>query len=96
MTDLLTIKKLFMIYFTTFPYNLYNSANSVSNFGLVGVSYSLIHAQQNFWIANIGSIIFIYNIKNTEYFYCNMVILIWCLSLYVDSFNKALYGIKYY
>lgn len=95
MIDLLTIQKLFMIYFTSYPYNLYNSADSVSNFALVGVSKSLIITQQKFWIANIGSIIFIYNIKNTEYFYCNMVILIWCLILYIVSFNKALYGIKY-
>jgi hypothetical protein len=89
------IKKLFIIYFTTFPYKLYNFSNKVSNFGLVGISYSLIYAQQNFWIANISSIFFLYNIKNIELFYYNMFILTWCISLYTYSFIKSINLIKY-
>jgi len=89
------IKKLLVIFFTAFPYHLYNISNKVSNFGLVGVSYTLIYAQQQFWLANIGSIIFIYNIKNIDYFYFNMTILLLTLYLYINSFAKAIYLIKY-
>ena len=90
-----TLKKLFVIYFTAFPYHLYNISNQASNFALVGVSYTLIYAQQNFWFANIGSIIFIYNIKNIDYFYFNIAILVLSLYLYINSFSKAIYAIKY-
>jgi hypothetical protein len=71
MIYLKTIKKLYYIYFTSFPYNLYNYSNRISNFELVGVSNKLIDAQNTFWLANISSMIFIYNIKNFRigYFY---------------------------
>jgi hypothetical protein len=90
-----TLKKLFVIYFTAFPYHLYNISNQASNFGLVGVSYTLIYAQQKFWFANIGSIIFIYNIKNIDYFYLNMAILGFTIYLYTVSFAKTICVLKY-
>jgi hypothetical protein len=89
------IKKLFIIYFTNYPYQLYYCANRHSNFGLVGVSYSLIYTQQIFWLGNISSIIFIYNLKNIELFYYNMAILIWSLSLYTICLSKSINLIKY-
>jgi hypothetical protein len=93
-----TIKKLFNIYFTTFPFKLYNYSNRESNFGLLGVSNGLINAQQSFWLANIGTTIIIYNINNTNntiFFYYNMTMLVWNIFLYINSFNKALNLIKY-
>jgi hypothetical protein len=90
-----TIKKLFNIYFTTFPFKLYNYSNRESNFGLLGVSNELINAQQSFWLANIGTTIIIYNINNTDFFYYNLCLLTWNIFLYINSFNKALNLIKY-
>jgi hypothetical protein len=89
MKYLQTIKKLFMIYYTNFPYNHYNYSNQHSNFGLIGISCELIYAQQTFWLANIGSFIFILNINSKDFFYYNMYMLIWSISLYLISFRKV-------
>jgi hypothetical protein len=95
MIYLQTIKKLYNIYFTNYPYNLYNYSNRVSNFALTGISYELIYARHTFWLANIGSIIFIYNIKETDFFYYHMFMLCWSLSLYGISFYKVIKVIKF-
>lgn len=95
MIYLQTIKKFYYIYFTSFPYNFYNYSNRISNFGLIGISNELIYAQQSFWLANGCSIIFIYNIKDTEFFYYHMFMLCWSLSLYGISFYKAIKLIKF-
>jgi hypothetical protein len=89
------IKKLYNVYFTTYPFQLYNYSTRESNFGLIGVSKGLINAQQSFWLANIGTTIFIYNINNTDFFYYNLGLLMWNLFLYTKSINKVLYLIKY-
>jgi hypothetical protein len=90
-----TIKKLFIIYFTNYPYQLYYYANGCSNFGLVGVSNLFIHAQLSFWLANIGSIFFIYNLKNKELFCYNMGILGLAIGLYTICLSKSIKIIKY-
>lgn len=95
MTYLQTIKKLYNIYFTNFPYTYFYYQNRVSNFGLIGVGYDLIYAQQTFWFGNIGSLVFIYNINNTDMFYYNGYILVWSLCLYIISANKVINSIKY-
>jgi hypothetical protein len=69
MIYLQTIKKFFIVYFTNFPLNHYNRSIKYSNIGLIGLSYDLIHAQQTFWLANFGSFVFIYNIKNTDFLF---------------------------
>jgi hypothetical protein len=95
MIYLQTIKKFFNVYFTNFPYNHYNFSNKYSNFGLIGVSYELIYAQQTFWLANIGSFVFIVNKNNTDFFYYNMLMLGCSISLYLISFKKVINIIKY-
>jgi len=90
-----TIKKFCNIYFTNFPLNHYNRSIKYSNIGLIGLSYDLIHAQQIFWLANISSFAFIYNIKNIDFFYYNMFMLGWSISLYLISFKKVINIIKY-
>jgi hypothetical protein len=95
MIYLQTIKKFFNVYFTNFPYNHYNLSTKYSNFGLIGISYELIYAQQTFWLANICSFVFIYNIKNKDFFYYNIFMLGWSISLYLISFKKVINIIKY-
>ena len=95
MTCLITIKKIGMIYFTNFPYVYHNRLNQESNFGLIGVSHECIYAQQTFWFANIGSLVFMYNIKNTDFYYYHQYLLIWSIILYLISFKKVANIIKY-
>jgi hypothetical protein len=90
-----TIKKLYNVYFTTFPFQLYINSTRESNFGLLGVSKGLMNAQQSFWLANIGTTIFIYNINNTDLFNYNLGLLILNCFLYTNSINEVLYLIKY-
>lgn len=93
MINIETIKKLYYIYFTTFPYDLYNYSSGVGNLGMNGVSLSFIKAQQFFWFGNIGSIIFIYNIRNIDYW--NIFILFASIFLYTNSINKVKHYIKF-
>ena len=90
-----TIKKFFNVYFTNFPYQLYNYSNQVSNFAMLGISNGLINSQKFFWLANIGSIILIYNIKNIDLFYYNILMSTSCFYLYTNSFVKLINIIKY-
>lgn len=39
-------------FFTPFPYDLYNNANSAGNFAFAGVGLGLIKSQRYFWISN--------------------------------------------
>jgi hypothetical protein len=87
MINIETIKKLYYIYFTTFPYDLYNYSSETGNLGMAGISLSFIKAQQLFWFGNIGLIIFIYNIRNI--YYWNMIVLLFSLYLYINSFYKV-------
>ena len=93
MINLETLKKLYYIYFTTFPYDLYNYSSSAGNLGMNGVSLSFIKAQQFFWFGNIGLIIFIYNIRNIDYW--NMLVLLFSLFLYINSVNKVKHYINF-
>lgn len=68
MTYLQNIKKIFIIYFTNFPYNHYNCSKQYTNLDLILLSYELIYIQQTFWLANFGFLVFIYNL-NTIYIY---------------------------
>jgi len=95
MSQITAINKIYKIYFTSFPYYNYIETNRVSNFALNGISCALIRSQQIFWISNIGSIYFVYNIRNTEFFYYNITIFFCCSMLYIISFTKVLYLIKY-
>jgi hypothetical protein len=90
-----TLNKIFNIYFTTFPYQLYNYSNQVSNFALLGISHKLINAQTTFWITNACSIIIIYNIKNVDFIYYNISLSVWCFYLYINTSYSLINTIKY-
>jgi hypothetical protein len=94
MSRLSIIKKIYKIYFTSFPYYNYNESNRVSNLALYGISYALVLSQHFFWIANIGCIYIIYNIRNNNFYY-NISVLFCCILLYIVSFIKVISLIKY-
>lgn len=89
------IKKLFYVYFTSLPLQLYNYSNKISNFGLLGVSIGLRDAKQKFWIANLGSLILIYNITNKDFLYYNLILSSFNIYLYISSIKQVMYLIKY-
>jgi hypothetical protein len=90
-----TINKIFKIYFTSFPYQLYNYSNQVSNFALLGISNNLINAQTPFWLVNGCSIFLMYNIKNIDFVYYNLSLSAWCLYLYIYTSYTVKNTIKY-
>jgi hypothetical protein len=92
MTYLQNIKKIFIIYFTSFPYNHYNCSKQYGNLELILLSCELIYVQQTFWLANFGFLIFIYNMENRIYIYYNLYLFVWSIFLYLISFIK-LYNI---
>lgn len=88
-------KNILLVYFTSFPYYLYNESNNNSNMAFVGIGIGLIYSQQLFWISNFGITIFIYNKNNLNYFYINYFLLLICIFLYKVSILKCLDLIKY-
>jgi len=90
-----TMQKLYFIFFTSYPYDLFNSSNRYGNMGLAGVGLGLIHAQKCFWIANIGTGIFIYNIKNEDFIYYNVFILFSSIFLYKITVDKIVNLVTY-
>ena len=95
MRNFTTIEKFYNVYFTSYPYHLYNIANSCGNLAFAGIGLGLIHAQNLFWIANVGTGICIYNIKNEGFIYHNMVLFVSCGFLYRLSFIKVMNFILY-
>jgi hypothetical protein len=94
MDSITPIKKIVCIYFTPFPYEFYDEANRVSNFARSGIGCGLIEAQRDFWVSNC-SLLFIFYYKNdSNFFYINIGLTIFCSILYTLSFAKALYLIK--
>ena len=89
------IKKLFCVYFTTLPLQLYNYSNRISNFGLLGVSIGLRDAKQKFWLANLGSVILIHNINKKDFLYYNLVLSSLNIYLYISSIKQVMNLIKY-
>ena len=89
------INNFFNIYFTTFPYKLYNYSNQVGNSKLLVISNKLINSQTKFWFTNICSIILMYNIKNIDFVYYNISVLAWCFYLYTNTSYKSINTIKY-
>lgn len=79
------LNKVCIVYFTTFPYQLYKLSNQNGNLAWSGISQSLIKSQQYFWLGNISSGIFLYT--------NNYGILACSFSLYLLSFKNL--SIKY-
>jgi len=88
------IRKIVCIYFTPFPYEFYDEANRVSNFALSGIGSGLIEAQRDFWVSNCSLFFIIYYKNNSDFFYMNIGLSIFCSILYTLSFAKTLYLIK--
>ena len=89
MLNIINIYKFFIVYFTLFPYLYYNYSTYIGNLGLAGVARGLIISQIYFWISNVCSMIAIYNIINNNFFYCNIILLFFCIFLYIKSFLKV-------
>ena len=89
-----TARKIVCVYFTPFPYELYNEANRVSNLARSGIGCGLIEAQRDFWVST-GSLLFIYYYRNDlDFFYMNISLLFFCSILYAISFSKVMYLLK--
>jgi hypothetical protein len=72
-------------YFTSFPYDIYNEANSHGNMAYAGIGLGLIKAQQLFWIANACLLAMCFN--------QNLFIILapFCCYMYFLSLTQALY-----
>ena len=92
--DLVKVKKIVCIYFTPFPYEFYNEANSVSNFANSGIGSALIDAQRDFWVSNYALLFIIYYKDDPNFLYLNIGVSMFCIVLYTLSFVKVLYLIK--
>jgi len=89
-----TIKKLFIIYFTSFPYIYYNYTTNIGNLALTGISLGLIKYQKYFLIGNTSTIILIINRQYINFYYYYIGILFLCfLNFY--NIHKTLRLIKY-
>lgn len=86
------IKNIIIVYFTNFPYTLYNKANETGNFAQTGIALGLFYSQQIFWIANLFMIINYYVISNKIFFYLN---LFFCFNLYILALSKTIHLLKY-
>jgi hypothetical protein len=79
------------IYFTQFPYVLYNRSTYVGNMAYAGVGLGLIKSQQMFWVSNSFVGIVVYNnFYNMNYYYMNYWFSILSVILYIISFNRAM------
>ena len=87
-----TIKYFFYIYFTNFPYILYNETMKISNMSMNGVGLGLIYSQQIFWFSNISTVIVTYYC--TKLYYFKIFVYCICSYLYVISLLKSIYLYK--
>lgn len=93
--DLVKFKKIVCIYFTPFPYEIYDEANRVSNFAECGIGSGLIDAQRDFWVSNCFLLFIIYTKNNPNFVYLNIGLFLFSNILYVNSFARTIYLIKY-
>jgi hypothetical protein len=85
------ISKILNIYFTPFPYSIYNTAVNNGNMAWAGVGLGLINSQRLFWISNTGIILVIYNTN----IYLDLILLSICGFLYTASLIRVLNLINY-
>ncbi len=76
--------------FTPAPQILYIKANNAGNMAYAGVALGLIHVQNIFWFANFLLCLSLF-LKS----YVNTFILLICVLLYVFSFSKFNYLIRF-
>ena len=91
MTELVSnIKKLFLIYFTPYPYFLWCAYDRISNFGSTGIALGLMYTQVNFWICN-GLIFFIWITQKKPFyiifvFFCFFILFMYILCVFLKLF----------
>jgi hypothetical protein len=82
--------KIIYVYFSPFPYYIYNKSNDIGNLALSGVGLGLIQCQKMFWFYNFGMMLFLYY-KNNNLYYTNNFILFLFYCLYTLSLYKTMY-----
>lgn len=87
------ISIIYSVYFTNFPYVLYNSANNIGNMAYCGVASGFIHSQKIFWSSNMLIIIILCNDILNIYF--KYILFLFSIYLYIISFLKILENMKY-
>lgn len=91
----MNLKKILYVYFTNYPYLLYNNSNNSGNLALSGVGLGLINSQMMFWISNTGMTFFIFSKNNINLYYINVFICFTCGFLYGVSLIKTIKLLKY-
>ena len=89
------IKYIIYIYFTPFPYAIYNESTRNGNFAFAGVGLGLINSQQIFWNSNVCTALLIYNRNNVNFYYVNIFVFFICIFLYILSFVTTYNLIRY-
>ena len=79
------IKQILCVYFTSFPYYIYNIGSNNSNFGICGIGLGLIQAQRIFWLS-IATLTFIYYLKH----YINVFIYLFFVYISFLLINRSL------
>ena len=85
------LKYIFFVYFTPFPYTIYNISTNQGNMAYAGIGLGLINSQRLFWISNIGTILVIYNTN----LYIDIMLLSICGFLYNKSLSNVIQLKKY-
>ena len=88
------INRIFTIFFTPFPYYLYNISTKHSNFAYSGVGLGLINLQKIFYISNLGLFFFIYY-YNSINFYIQIILCNLFIYIYVSIILKTFYLVKF-
>jgi len=86
--------KLSYVYFSQFPYYIYNRSTENDNFALANIGLGLIQCQQMFWFTIFGMITVIYFRNNMKMYLIN--ICLFCLFflfyfLYTISLFRTIY-----
>jgi hypothetical protein len=84
----------FLVYFTSYPYFIYNKSNNSGNLAFSGIGLGLIQSQQIFWISNGIMMINYYLYFNKNYYYINIFLAGLCTYLYIHSFFTVRYFLK--
>ena len=83
--------KILYVYFTPFPYYIYNKSNEMSNFALNGVGLGLIQCQQMFWFTTFGMFAVTYSRNSTKTYFINICFYFLFYFLYTISLFRTMY-----
>jgi len=84
-------KKVFLVFFTPYPYVLCCSYDSISNFACTGIALGLMYTQVIFWVSN-GFMFFIWITKNNTFlYYFRFVLFFYTIYLYSACISKTIH-----